>query len=39
MTEVVGLIPAQVRPHSNTIKQGMNPKLLLDCTESGSIGA
>ncbi len=39
MLEVGNSIPAQVRPHSNTLRQGMNPWLLLDCTESGSIGA
>ncbi len=38
MLEVVGSIPAQIRPHSNTLRQGMNPWLLPDCTESGSIG-
>ena len=38
MPEVMGSIPAHVRPHSNTLRQGMNPWLLLDCTESGSIG-
>ncbi len=39
MPEVVGSIPAQVRSHSNTLRQGMNPWLLPDCTERGSTGA
>ncbi len=39
MPKVVGSIPAQVRAHGNTLRQGMNPWLLPDCTESGSIGA
>ena len=39
MPEVVGSNPASVRLHSNTLKQGMNPALLPDGTESGSIGA
>ncbi len=39
MPDVVGSITAQVSTHSNTIRQGMNPWLLPDCTESGSIGA
>ena len=39
MPEVVGSISAQVRPHSNTFRQGMYPWLLPDCTEGGSIGA
>ena len=39
MPELVGSIPAQVRPHSNTLRQCMNPWLLRDCAESGSIGA
>ena len=38
MPGVVGLTPAQVRPHSKTLRQGMNIRLLPDCTESGSIG-
>ncbi len=43
MPEVVRSIPAhghaQVRPHCNTLRRGMNPWLLPDCTESGSICA
>ncbi len=35
--DVVGLIPAQVRLHSNTLNQGMNPLLLPYRTERGSI--
>ncbi len=38
MPEVVGSIPAQMRLHSNTLRQGMNPWLLPDCTKSGSMG-
>ena len=38
MLEVVGSILTQVRPQSNTLRQGTNPWLLPDCTEGGSIG-
>ena len=39
MPEAVRSSPTQVRLHSNTLRLGMNPSLLPDCTESGSIGA
>ncbi len=39
MQEVMGSKPASVRPHSNTLRQGMNPQLLTDRTGSESIGA
>ncbi len=38
MPEVVGLIPAQVRPHSNTLRKGIWTRLLPDRTESRYIG-
>ncbi len=39
MPEVMGSNPALVRRTVPLSRQGMNPQLLPDCTESGSIGA